>query len=132
VCVVLGSLFVRIGIGFAFFISAAAVCTDLTFLVNVSQTVFPVLNQNARLKRANLTNPGLRLWSWRQMFLPTIVCRFFRLQVDVVIRCLVSRVRALFNPYEAAKGLRASKVECISLWLCPEKDRLQMFRCGFN
>lgn len=31
VYVVLGNLFVRIGIGFAFFISAAAVCRDLTF-----------------------------------------------------------------------------------------------------
>jgi hypothetical protein len=79
VYVVLGNLFVRIGIGFAFFISAAAVCTDLTFVVNVSQTVFPALNQDARLKRANLTNPGPRLWSWRQMFLPTFVCRVFRL-----------------------------------------------------
>jgi hypothetical protein len=35
VYVVLGNLFVRLGIGFAFFISAAAVCTDLTFVVNV-------------------------------------------------------------------------------------------------
>ncbi len=84
---VLGNLFVRIGIGFASFISAAAVCTDLAFVVNVSQTVFPALNQDARLKRANLTNPGPRLWSWRQMFLPTFAGLVFRLQVDVVMRC---------------------------------------------
>ncbi len=124
VYVVLGNLFVRIGIGFAFFISAAAVCTDLTFVVNVSQTVFPALNQDARLKRANLTNPGPRLWSWRQMFLPTFVCRVFRLQVGVVICCLVSRMRALLNPYETAEGLRASKVECIPLWLCDGRTNI--------
>lgn len=128
VYVVLGNLFVRIGIGFASFISAAAVCTDLTFVVNVSQTVFPALNQDARLKRANLTNPGPRLWSWRQMFLPTFVCRVFRLQVDVVMRCLTNRVRALLNAHETEKGLRASKVKCIPILVCPFQEKCQFCR----
>ncbi len=96
-------------------------CKDLTFVVSVSQTVFPALNQDARLKGANLTNPGPRQWSWRQMFLPTFVCRVFRSQVDVVMRCFVNGMRALLNPYETAKGFCTSKHECIPLWLCPGK-----------
>jgi hypothetical protein len=84
-------------------LSALQQCAEtLPFVVNVSQTVFPALNQDARLKRANLTNPGPILWSWRQMFLPTFVCRVFRLQVGVLIRCLVNRIRALLNPFQTA------------------------------